>query len=45
MYVIFEQLKFYEFVIYRGIHFTVCILKVPMKRNFLFHYVKELFKL
>ncbi len=27
MYVIFEQVIFDQFVIYRGLHLTVCILK------------------
>ena len=33
MYLIFEQLKFEQFVIYRGIHFTVWVLKYSLRKN------------
>ncbi len=33
MYVIFEQLKFDQFVIYRGIHNTVCVLKYSLRKK------------
>ncbi len=33
MYVIFEQLKFDQFVIYPGIHYTVCVLKYSLRKK------------